>query len=100
MALDWSGATVGVTQSGIETIKDQIRTDYLARAREALADSDAVGTAVARTWSGTDAMRFLENFGIAIDSATNAIQSYENQINLMLDEVFADWKAFQDRNIS
>ena len=100
MALDWAGATVGVTQSGIETIKEQIRTDYLSNARNALSDSDAVVTAVAKTWSGSDATRFLENFGIAVESANNAIQSYENQINMMLDEVFADWKAFQDKNVT
>ena len=100
MALEnFEDVSVGVSRSGFEKIKENIKLVLIDEAQEKLKDLEDINTALRDAWSGEDCERFITNLEAAVEEVCEALNNYNLQIEEKLDDVYQAWVNFQNSNV-
>lgn len=83
--MDFSSASHGASATGMETYKQDLRTNVFEKLRNALNDINDIKTAVSQGWVGTAADNFIANVITGANTLRDNVNVIEDSINQELD---------------
>lgn len=90
--MDFSSASHGASAAGMETYKQDLRTNVFERLKSALNDINDIKTAVSQGWVGTAADNFIANVitgaNLLKDNINMVQDSVENVLDGSISEVY------------
>lgn len=90
--MDFSSASHGASAAGMETYKQDLRTNVFERLKSALNDINDIRTAVNQGWVGTAADNFIANVitgaNLLKDNINMVQDSVENVLDGSISEVY------------
>ena len=98
--LDWENVDVGVNASGMGTAIQEIELHLVTNATKALRDRSELEEALNRAWAGEDRDRFIANLNTSSEDVVAALESYQRQIEQMLQDLVTQWQTFQQSNVN
>lgn len=103
MALDIGKTTQGVSADGLETLYNDIHTNYVEKAIEVLQPNSQSFTTVKSTigeaWVGPDEEKFIENFETLLSQTVTALKGYDEALKGEFQKVYDQWSTFQAGNV-
>lgn len=83
--MDFSSASHGASAAGMETYKQDLRTNVFEKLRTALSEIESIKEAVGQGWVGTAADNFIANVITGANTLKDNINIIEDSINQELD---------------
>lgn len=83
--MDFTNASHGGSATGMESYKNDLRTEIFDQLRTAIDNKEGVNSAVKSGWVGTAADNFIANIGTGSETLKESLQTVEDSLMNMLD---------------
>lgn len=96
--VDIGSMTMGVSASGMSGYRDQLKLSILVETKEKLQDVTGIQSSIDAGWQGESRDRFLEDFGVQIETIMDDLEAEYFDLEARLDELEDNYFK-QDENM-